>query len=93
MGDEEKERFNTENTETRHRGHGDFAARRGGLVEGRAEFEDAGADGFDGDGEGEAGGFVEEKDYAVEFSIADAAGEGEANGVEEITAADVKFFF
>ena len=58
------------------------------LVEGGAEFEDTGADGFDGDGKGEGGGFVDEEDDAVEFAFAGASGKGEAEGMEEITAAD-----
>ena len=62
------------------------------LVEGGAEFKDAGADGFYGGGEGEGGGFVEQEDYAVEFAIADAAGERETNGIEEIAAADATSF-
>ena len=62
------------------------------LIQGGAEFEDAGADGFYGDGEGEGGGFVEEEDYAVEFAFADAAGERETNGIEEIAAADAAGF-
>ena len=62
-------------------------------VEGGAEFEDAGADGFDGNGEGEGGGFVEKKDDAVEFAFADAAGKGETDGMEEVAAADFEFLF
>src|SRR6266403_4321571 len=36
------------------------------LVEGGAEFEDAGADGFELNGERQERGFLEEEDYAVE---------------------------
>ena len=35
------------------------------LIEEGAEFEDASADGLDGDGEGEGGGFVDEENDAV----------------------------
>ena len=63
------------------------------LVQGRTKFEDTGADGFDGDGEGEGGGCVEEEDYAVEFAFADAAGKSEADGMEEIAAAEAAGFF
>src|SRR5882672_10537547 len=62
-------------------------------VKGGAKFWDASADGFCGEGEVESGGFVEEEDYAVEFAIADAAGEGEADGMEEIAAAEAAGFF
>ncbi len=62
------------------------------LIQRGAEFENAGADRFYGNREREGGGFVEEEDYAVEFAFADAAGEGEANGIEEIAAADAAGF-
>jgi hypothetical protein len=71
-----------------HRGHRDNEAKRGGLVKSGAEFEDTGTGGFDWDGEGEPGTFVEEEDYAVKFAFADAAGQGEANRIEEIATAD-----
>jgi hypothetical protein len=58
-----------------------------------AKFEDAGACGFYGDGERESGGFVEEENDAIEFAFAGTAGEGEADGMKEITAADVEFVF
>ena len=62
------------------------------LVEGGAEFEDAGADRFYGGGESQERSFVEEEDYAVEFAFADAAGERETNGMEEVAAADATSF-
>jgi hypothetical protein len=62
------------------------------LVEGGAEFEDAGADGFYWDGKGEVGGIVEEEDDAVEFAFAGAAGEREADGMEEVAAAGFEIF-
>jgi len=58
-----------------------------------AEFEDAGTDGFYRYGEGEGGGPVEEEDHAVEFAFADAAGECEADGMEEVAAAQAAGFF
>jgi len=62
------------------------------LIQRGTEFEDARADGFYGGGEGESGGLVEEEDDAVEFAFADAAGQREANGMEEIAAADAAGF-
>jgi hypothetical protein len=63
------------------------------LVEGGAEFEDAGAGGFDRDGEGESGGFVEEEGDAVEFTFTDAASESETDGMEKIAAAEAAGVF
>ena len=63
-----------------------------GLIEGGAEFEDAGADGFDRNGERQGGGFVDEKDDAVEFAFAGTARQGEAQGMEKITTAEFEFF-
>ena len=68
-------------------------SRQQGLVEGGAEVEDASADGFDGDGEGECGGFIDEKDDAVKFAFAGTAGEGKADGMKEVAAAEFEFFF
>ena len=58
------------------RNDGSPCGRGPGLIEGRAEFEDAGADGFDRDGEREGGGFVDEKDDAVEFARLDKNKDG-----------------
>jgi hypothetical protein len=62
-------------------------------IQGGAEFQDAGAGGFYGSGEREGGGFVEEKDDAIEFAFAGAASQGEANGMEEVAAANVDIDF
>jgi hypothetical protein len=63
------------------------------LVEDGAEFEDAGADGFDRDGEGEGCGFVYKENDAIEFAFTGAACEGEAEGVKEVAATEFEFFF
>ena len=62
-------------------------------IEGRTEFEDAGADGFDRDGEGQSGGIVEKQDDPVEFAFAGATRESKPEGMEEIAATNLESFF
>jgi hypothetical protein len=62
-------------------------------IEGRTEFEDAGADGFDRGGEGQSGGIVEKQDDPVEFPFAGATRESKPEGMEEVPAANLESFF
>src|SRR3974390_1463465 len=62
------------------------------LVEKGAELEDARADGFDRDGEGERGGRVDEKDDAVEFAFSGTASESETDGVKKVAATNIELF-
>ncbi|PYT99592.1 MAG: hypothetical protein DMG34_20450 [Acidobacteria bacterium] len=48
------------------------------LIQGGAELDDAIAGGFYGSGELSGGGFVEEKDYAIEFAVAGTARQRQA---------------
>jgi hypothetical protein len=77
--------------ETVYRAARGVEKRAGGdaLVEGGAEFEDALARGLDGRGEGQGGRFIKKKDDAIELAFAGFSGKGEANGMEEIAAAQV----
>jgi hypothetical protein len=62
-------------------------------IEGRTEFEDASADGFDRDGEGQHRGIVEKQDDPVEFAFAGATRESKPEGMEEIAATNLESFF
>src|SRR3974390_1675767 len=62
-------------------------------IEGRTEFEEAGAAGFDRDGEGQSGGIVGKQDGPVEFAFAGATRESKPEGMEEIAATNLESFF
>jgi hypothetical protein len=63
---------------------GKFCAQR--SVEGRAEFQDALARGFDGDREREGGGFIEKQDHTIEIAPTGAARKREADRMKEFAA-------
>ena len=63
------------------------------LIEGGAEFEDAGADGLYRDGEVERGSLVEQQNDTIEFAFAGAPCEGETQGMKEIAATNFERFF
>jgi len=63
------------------------------LVEEGAELENARADGFDREGEGERSGRVNEKDDAVEFAFSGTTGERESDGVKKVAATNIELFF
>ena len=63
------------------------------LIEGGAEFEDAGADRFHRDGEPLNGGMVEKQDDAIEFAITGASCQNQAEWVEKIPAANLESLF
>lgn len=81
-----------EDGEGQARGRIEFVERRA-LVEGGAEFEDAGADGFYQGGERKSSGTVEKEDDAIEFAFTGTAGERKAQGVKKVPAANLESLF
>jgi hypothetical protein len=59
----------------------------------RTELQDATAGGFHGDVEGKRGGFVEEENHAVQFSIARPPGERKPERMKKIAPSQLVSFF